>query len=70
MARELVEREAAFRLLGVEPGSDLASVRKAYRRLAAEHHPDRHPGATPEKLRDLVQTFTRLTAAYQVVTGR
>lgn len=67
MARELEEKRAAYRLLGLEPGADAASVRQAYRRLAAEHHPDRHPGASPEKLRELVQTFTRLTAAYQLV---
>jgi DnaJ-domain-containing protein 1 len=70
MARELEEKRAAYRLLGLEPGAALASVRQAYRRLAAEHHPDRHPGASPERLRELVQTFTRLTAAYQSIAGR
>jgi DnaJ-domain-containing protein 1 len=69
MARDLAEKQAAYRALGVAPGADAATVRKAYRRLAAEHHPDRHPRATPEELRHLVQTFTRLTAAYQVVSG-
>jgi hypothetical protein len=67
MAREEAEKRAAYALLGVSPEADAASVRQAYRRLAAQHHPDRHPGASAEKLRELVQTFTRLTAAYQVV---
>jgi curved DNA-binding protein CbpA len=57
-------------VLGLEPGADAASVRQAYRRLAAEHHPDRHPGASAEELRALVQTFTRLTAAYQTVAAK
>ena len=70
MGRKLADKHTAYRVLGVEPGTELASVRQAYRRLAAQHHPDRHPGASPEELRELVQTFTRLTAAYQVVAGR
>lgn len=70
MLREEAEKEAAYRVLGLEPGADAASVRQAYRRLAAEHHPDRHPGASVEELRALVQRFTRLTAAYQTVSTK
>jgi DnaJ-domain-containing protein 1 len=70
LVREHAEKEAAYHVLGVEPGADAATVRRAYRRLAAEHHPDRHPGATPGELRALVQTFTRLTAAYQTVSEK
>jgi DnaJ family protein C protein 7 len=69
LARDQLQREAAYRVLGVEPGSDPTSVRQAFRRLAAVHHPDRHPGATAEELRSLVQRFTRITAAYQAVAG-
>ena len=65
--REQAQREAAFRVLGVDPGTDPTLVRQAYRRLAAVHHPDRHPQATAEELRDLVQKFTRISAAYQVI---
>ncbi|HTQ07060.1 MAG TPA: J domain-containing protein [Polyangiaceae bacterium] len=68
--RESSEREAAYRALGLEPGADDAHVRQAYRRLAAEHHPDRHPGASAAELRVLVREFTRLTAAYQAVSAK
>jgi len=64
------ERAEALRVLGVGPDADADTVRKAYRRLAAVHHPDRHPGAGPSELSELVRTFTRITAAYQVVAGK
>lgn len=69
-ARASYERAEALRVLGVEPDADADTVRKAYRRLAAVHHPDRHPGAGPSELSELVRTFTRITAAYQVVAGK
>jgi len=56
-------------VLGVDAGTDPTLVRQAYRRLAAVHHPDRHPQATAEELRDLVQRFTRISAAYRTLAG-
>ncbi|MFM7022262.1 MAG: J domain-containing protein [Flavobacteriales bacterium] len=37
----------AYQLLGLSPGSDLAAVKKAYRKKAKENHPDvnKHPDA-------------------------
>jgi DnaJ-domain-containing protein 1 len=70
LLREGVEKDAAYRLLGLEPGADATSVRHAYRRLAAERHPDRHPGASVEELRALVREFTRLTTAYQTLSAK
>ncbi|HEV8551466.1 MAG TPA: DnaJ domain-containing protein [Polyangiaceae bacterium] len=69
IARETSERSAACRVLGVTPDADAATVRSAFRRLAAVHHPDRHPGASATELKTLVQKFTRITAAYRVVSG-
>jgi DnaJ-domain-containing protein 1 len=68
--RESLKQAEARRVLGVAPDADADTVRKAYRRLAAVHHPDRHPGAGPSELSELVRTFTRITAAYQVVAGK
>jgi hypothetical protein len=70
LAREQAQKAEAYRVLGVDPEADPTSVRQAFRRLAAVHHPDRHPGATAEELRTLVQRFTRITAAYQTVASK
>lgn len=35
------KREAAYRELGLDPGASLAEVKKAHRKLAKLHHPDR-----------------------------
>jgi hypothetical protein len=68
--RESSQRAEALAVLGVESDADAATVRRAFRRLAAVHHPDRHPGAGASELSDLVRKFTRITAAYQVVAGK
>jgi len=36
--------DAVLRVLGVARGADEATVKRAYRELAARHHPDRNPG--------------------------
>jgi DnaJ-domain-containing protein 1 len=64
-----VRRRDAYRLLGLAPGADAAAVRRAFRRLAAEHHPDRHPDASAAELAELVRKFSRLTAAYHSLNG-
>jgi len=68
-ARGAGERSEACRVLGVSTDADAAAVRRAFRRLAAVHHPDRHPGASAAELTVLVQQFTRITAAYRVLAG-
>lgn len=53
-----------YELFGLTRGASRDSVRRAFRRLASEHHPDRHPGASSDELATLVQRFSRLSAAY------
>src|SRR6476619_2960570 len=38
-----------YELLGVARGADDASIKAAYRRLAKEHHPDRHNGCSDKE---------------------
>lgn len=34
-----------YLVLGVEPEADLSQIRKAYHKLALQHHPDRNKGS-------------------------
>jgi hypothetical protein len=63
-AREGSAIEQAWRLLGLEPGTDLAAVRRAFRTIAARLHPDRHPNASHDERIGLMRRFAELSAAY------
>jgi hypothetical protein len=52
-------RTAALHLLGLEPGATAVAIKKAYRRLAKDHHPD---------LGGRAEAFHRLEAAYRLLT--
>ena len=51
-----------YELLGVQRGSDDAAIKAAYRRLAKEHHPDRHNGCTDQEAR-----FKAINEAYDIL---
>ena len=51
-----------YRVLGVPKDADQAAVKKAYRKLARENHPDGHPGDTAREDR-----FKQVAEAYDVL---
>ena len=53
-------RADALRLLGLESGATKPMIKRAYRRLAKDHHPDLGGDA---------QAFHRLEAAYRLLMG-
>jgi hypothetical protein len=55
-----ISKAEAYRRLGVEPGADEATVKRAYREKVKETHPDR--GGDEE-------TFKEVTEAYETLTG-
>lgn len=58
---------SAYTLLGVERDADAAEIRRAFRRLARELHPDRHPHASEPERRALALKFAQVAAAYQAL---
>ena len=60
-------RLAAYRSLGLTEGASTRDVQRAFRKLAAEQHPDRFPQATPEEKAQLLSRFAQLSAAYHVL---
>ncbi len=60
----------AYRALGVEPSASDAQIKRAYRRLMSENHPDKLAGkGLPESMRPIAEERTReITAAYQLIS--
>lgn len=52
-----------YEVLGVERGEDEAALKKAYRRLAMKHHPDRNPGDAKAE-----ESFKEAKEAYEVLS--
>jgi DnaJ-domain-containing protein 1 len=68
-AHAAVAQPSAWRVLGVPPGTDLAEIKRAYRRLARTVHPDLHPQATDEERRALEARFVVISEAYRALVA-
>ncbi|HUH14138.1 MAG TPA: DnaJ domain-containing protein, partial [Longimicrobiales bacterium] len=49
-----------YEILGVARDADADAVKKAYRRLAVQHHPDKNDGS-----KDAEERFKEATEAYE-----
>lgn len=58
-----VEKRDYYEILGLQRGCEITEIKKSYRRLAMEHHPDRNPGDKQAEER-----FKELAEAYQVLS--
>jgi molecular chaperone DnaJ len=58
-----IEKRDYYEVLGVERNSDAGEIKKAYRRLAMQCHPDHHPGDHTAEAR-----FKELSEAYGVLS--
>jgi DnaJ-domain-containing protein 1 len=60
-------RRHALAMLGCDESSDLETVKRAYRRLARELHPDLQPELDALRKRALERRFAEVTAAYEAL---
>lgn len=58
-----MEYKDYYKILGVERNASADDIRKAYRKLAMQHHPDRNPGSKQAEER-----FKEINEAYQVLS--
>ena len=61
--------DAAYQTLGVNKGDDKLSVKRAYRRLMNEYHPDKlvAKGLPPEMMKMAKEKAQRIQAAYDLI---
>lgn len=59
----------AYKVLGVSPSASDAEIKKAYRKLMSENHPDKLAGrGLPESMREMAEERTReISHAYDVI---
>ena len=59
----------AYKIIGVDASASDAEVKKAYRRLMSEHHPDRLAAkGLPESMRAVAEQKTsEITRAYDLI---
>lgn len=58
-----------YKTLGCSPTDSLPSIKKAFRKLAAIHHPDKHASKNPapREAKQLLRNFQRIQEAYEKI---
>jgi hypothetical protein len=69
VALVVTARDQALALFGLDQRAEAAEVRKAFRRLAGQLHPDRFESAPVEERRKQAAQFARISAAYHVLVA-
>jgi len=62
------KRKDYYKILGVDKNANDEDVKKAYRKRAMVHHPDRHSGATDEEKKEHETKFKEVGEAYAVLS--
>lgn len=61
-------RKDYYKILGVDRNANEDEIKKAYRKRALVHHPDRHSSATEEEKKEQEKKFKELGEAYGILS--
>ena len=61
--------EDAYKLLGVSPNDDMATIKKAYRKLVRQYHPDiiKSQGKSEAYIKEATQKTQEINQAYEMI---
>merc|ERR1712183_491165 len=62
------KRKDYYKILGVEKSANDDEIKKAYRKRAMVHHPDRHSSASEDEKKDAEKKFKEIGEAYGVLS--
>jgi hypothetical protein len=60
-----MDTQEALRILELQQGATKNDIDKAYKKLALEHHPDRHSGEDEEKVKEHEKKFKSINEAHK-----
>merc|ERR1712170_225799 len=66
--QKLAERKDYYKILKVSKDADEKGIKKAYRKQAMLHHPDRHSGSSDEKKAEEEKLFKDVNEAFSVLS--
>lgn len=58
----------AYKALGLPNNASKEEIKKAYRKLAQQYHPDKQIGASEEEIKQATEKFKEITLAYETLT--
>merc|ERR1712004_655124 len=61
-------RKDYYKILGIDRNANEEDIKKAYKKRALEHHPDRHVGASEEEKSEQEKKFKEVGEAYGVLS--
>ncbi len=64
------KRKDYYKILSIDRGSTDLEIKKAYKRAAMRHHPDRHVAAEPEEREKEEKIFKEVSEAYSVLSDQ
>lgn len=62
------KRKDYYKILGIDRNASDEEIKKAYRKRALVHHPDRHASASEEEKREQEKKFKELGEAYAILS--